>query len=69
MTNASLSNFAKYTDALLGVGSVESTKLIDGVYFEFTMNNEANAKKVEELWGAAFKKLNVIRQGSTVTAG
>ena len=69
MTNATFLNFAKDTDALLGLGAVESTKMIKGVYFEFTMNNEGNAKKVQEMWGAAFKKLNVMREGNTVTAG
>ena len=69
MTNQDLNNFAKDTDKLLGLGSVEKTNLIPNVYFSFTMNTEANAIRVEKLWNKAFTKLKVVRFGNEVTAG
>jgi len=69
MTTQDLNNFAKDTEKVLGIGTVVKTKLVPNVYFEFTMNNEDNAKKLEELWNKSFTHCTVSRNGLEVMAG
>jgi len=63
----------EYTDNLLGNGFtnvvVKHRIGLGNTYFEFEMDNEGNAIRVEELWKKAFNKLTVLRVNNKVSAG